>query len=204
MKKLIVLLVVLMLAVSANAVLVPNPDDFQDGDYNGWYFWGSGSAAGVPYYGSPGAAGTVGIGHSAASNFYLNMTAASPPGAAAWGYLMALNSDNPANGNTLYTWGVDARLNAGTGGYLKMEYYAGLDKITLLGTAVSAISIPIGVWKPVSMSRMTPAGTNYITVIFEAEGPGTSFSIDNAYLVPEPTTIALLGLGGLFLRRQTS
>lgn len=59
-------------------------------------------------------------------------------------------------------------------------------------------------WENYSLIATAPIGTTQIKVELTANNATGSVGFDNAVLevVPEPATLALLGLGGLFIRRR--
>jgi hypothetical protein len=71
--------------------------------------------------------------------------------------------------------------------------------------AVNAGSTP-DVWQNLSLSAVAPAGTatvEALALFFQPNGDGVgAMYYDNITLIPEPATLALLGLGGLVLRRR--
>ena len=59
-------------------------------------------------------------------------------------------------------------------------------------------------WRTVSVTVTVPtiAGLTNLIAVFGGAGGHQALGLDNASLIPEPMSIALLGLGGLFLRRR--
>ncbi len=69
-----------------------------------------------------------------------------------------------------------------------------------------AQSDPVNEWVTITGSDVAPEGavTGRYTISLDGwfEGVGGALNFDNATLVPEPVTLALLGLGGLFVARR--
>jgi hypothetical protein len=90
-------------------------------------------------------------------------------------------------------------------GEMKIFFLDASDAV--LDTQVAVTADPQGYdilvpWHNVSLTAVAPVGTTQVKVEFAcASGEGTVW-FDNAVLIPEPATLAVLGLGGLLLRRK--
>jgi hypothetical protein len=90
---------------------------------------------------------------------------------------------------------------------MKIEYYD--DSGNGLGQDIEAFAAT-GSWAQITGSLFTaPLGTTNVTMVVGNETNngglvGSAIAFDNVTLdiIPEPMSIALLGLGGLFLRRR--
>jgi hypothetical protein len=124
------------------------------------------------------------------------------------GYGAGVYQDVAATVGTNYTLTADSALDNWwmNHGYLKLEFWdAG--NVNMVGFAESAhwgqpgydLGLP---WANYSISGVAPAGTVTVRAALASWGEGGTARFDNAVLTPEPATLAILGLGGLLLRRR--
>lgn len=104
--------------------------------------------------------------------------------------------------NGLYTYTAPTfTTNAGdSGGAVDTGTYEGYNSLEVTVSATTSGTITPGVMMEVVVTAGTGTGSVGIRLV---EGAGyTTVDTTTLNIVPEPVTIALLGLGGLFLRRR--
>ncbi len=209
MKKVFLFLSVFAMAGIANASILTN-GDFQTGDATGWGNWNS-TITDQDNSGNP----LTGNGKTTAGD-YGDFTAKAWGDGQQWGN-GGFGQTVAATAGTLYTVSAEAMHITGdelTNGGI------GVLKLTFRDAANNPLNGPYGeeiamitagstkdIWHSLSGSREAPVDTTQVEVTLMMQwtttGPdGGAAFFDNVELVPEPTTIALLGLGGLFLRRR--
>ena len=199
MKKLLTLLLILSVATIANANLIPNNGDFggatgfavatgwttawnggtwADTGQNAYKAWGDGAQWGT------GGANVQNIEMYAGTTVGYSIDILDPSielmaGATA---SLVLTFIDVSNNNLNGTWGTAYAL-------------------------VASGALTADTWTTFSGTVAAPLGTTHMSYQIQFQGTsvlggGGAIWFDNAVLTPEPMTVALLGLGGLFLRRR--
>ena len=185
-KVLLVLSIVAMVGVAQASLLVFDNADFENG-LTGW------GIAGDLAFSSPATGGNP--------DGYGIMDQTSSGG---WGVLVATDAGIPLaslglTAGQTYTFTMDMIQLAGTGNAgLKLESWAGGGNLDY----TADMTVPItSEWATYSWDYTINAGADAIKCV-AIWGGGSSVGYDNLSVVPEPTTMALLGLGALVLRRK--
>lgn len=223
----LITVVVLVLALTglAKAELLANPG-FEDngGSIDGWSRWSGGSGSGSGGYFSIGDIAEVvvhndGTAHSGEA--YVSQVISFDNDMSGWGWgVSLLFQDLPVTTGdtyTLATWVRDAladgsnltvptlltfeqRWDDGSGGRppeVDLDGNGQNDRINV------TFDIPKdGQWHYTSVTHTIPDGVNFITAVLSTAVQNNHIDYDDVSLTPEPATLALLGLGGLLLRRR--
>jgi len=212
MKKILILLAVLAVTGIASAELLLNAG-FESGDLTGWGAWGTVYGYLPSWYGTPSSrASQVVVNDPAAArtgDHYLKLATDNPTSwTISWGYSEVHQAGIAATAGIDYTLSAYAMTEPGTDwipAKLKLTFFDGANN-NLGANEVDRWLDPTLGWQYIEHTLIAPAGTATVraqitngTILW----PGVAgIRFDDASLVPEPVTIALLGLGGLFLRRR--
>lgn len=217
-KSLLIVFAVLALAVTAQAELLGNPG-FEDGVWDPWGWGGSGSGSGPDGWAWIGATGTViNDGTAQSGDYYSRTDMTAQIGHVenwGWGWHGMWQFDWPAYSGMEYTisgWFRGANINVllepkdSSGDYVDINGDGVGDKNDRPGFTGTANTD--GSWTYFEVTDIMPdvaeGWTEPITNwgVFLGGGKATAVDWDDWSVVPEPATIALLGLGGLLLRRR--
>ena len=217
MKKLLCSIIILAVAGFAYAEIIPIPPTnpgFEDG-MTGWSTWGSGSGSGPSGYkwtSHWAYIDTTGNGVGGSNNF-MNLTTASQIGYyeyTGWGYNVTWRSDAaeilPVTEGQSLTIGAWAKDLLGGGARLEIRFewidWTGGHGGTGGGGTIpiTAFQFPITAdWAYYEVTQQAPGGVIGLRPVWGNPDPGTEVGLD---FIPEPMSIALLGLGALALRRR--
>ena len=211
MKKLIVLFVLVAFAGFALAEAPPNAG-FESG-MSGWGTWGSGSGSGPSGYkwtSHWAYIDTTGNGAGGSQNF-MNLTTASQAGYCEyWGYGYNITWRDSYDeiipileGECTMIGGWFKDLGGAGTGELKFEWLDASGRKSQDGGLVLSQSVFFPVttdWAYYEEQMMAPVNTYSVRPCWANPNPGGELGLD--LVIPESMSIALLGLGGLFLRRR--
>ena len=230
MKKLIFLCALLAIVGIAQAEMLVN-GGFEDSDtsFAPWLVWGSGGGGyGMENYswtstwGADIYTGTLHTsGGSGGGNWLEVGLAGTNISTWAWGYNVTFQGKTP-DGQTAMpvtigeylTMSADYKSSSATSAMLGWEWcndsgtmvdlngdgtVNDLDKVNYMLPLVAD-----GSWQNLEVTVQVPnvAGLVQLIAVFGGAGAGQDLGLDNGSVIPEPISIALFGLGGLFLRRR--
>ena len=218
MKKLIVLCVLVAFAgyASAELLVLGNPG-FESG-MSGWGTWGSGSGSGSSGYKWTSHWAFIETSGGVGDSQFMNLTTASQAGYSewwGWGYNITWRSEmsqikDLVPGVGVYTIGgwyknLSDFGPEGMRGEIKFEWLDASGRKSQDGGLIPSQSVYFDItseWAYYEETLAVPALAYAIRPCWANPTPGDEVGLDDVIAIPEPMSIALLGLGGLFLRRR--
>ena len=195
MKKVMIVLALFAMTGIASANLLTN-GDFETGDATGWFTWGANAAT-----------------YNATTQPTLPLI--DTTSATLWWSDAGFGQMLDASAGQTFT--LSGKINvyealAWRNAEIKIEFWDGdgtygVDNCLAWAVDYADYQTTLNTWQDYSVTLTAPAGTTKVKALlvysdWHATDMAGKAAFDNVSLVPEPATLALLGLGGLLIRRK--
>jgi len=193
---LVSLVAVLSLAVTAQAEMLTANRGFELGDMTDWMQYGGGD-------GGSNITDVISDGTAYEGDYYIQIGRA--PGDVTWGFNVVWQGEAtviPASSLTGYHFQSQVRSTDTTEALLKLECFTAGAAIKLGEEVIRCPVVADGTWQLIQADYVSFDGTEQVRAVIGWDMGTFTLDYDDLSLTPEPATLALLGLGGLFLRRR--
>jgi len=200
MKKVMILFLVLAICGMAQAELLSGNRGFEYGDMTDWLQWGSGSSYGwQSWYDTT---TVINDGTAYEGDYYVELGQSH---AGWWGYNVIWQGEStviPGDPCETYTLSAWFRSTDATSTIIKFEASDGDWVNNKWEQERNPSIVADGTWQFLSESFVAPAGTTELRAVVGSNAGNFTMDIDDVSFVPEPMSIALLGLGSAFVLRR--